>query len=61
MIEKALEEFIQQYVEGSKIEKVIYNNETKKWTITYSYDVPDDEFDSPKQMIAFMDADQFGE
>lgn len=60
-MEKALNEFIETYVEDSAIEEIIFNNKTKKWTVKYNYDVPNDEFESVKDMIDFFDADQFGE
>ena len=60
-MEKALNEFIETYVEGSAIKEIIFNNETKKWTVKYNYDVKDDEFETVKDMIEFFDADQFGE
>ncbi len=57
---KAIDEFIEIYVEDSAIETVEYNNQTKKWTVKYNFDVADDEFNSTKSMIDFIDADQFG-
>ena len=60
-MEKELNEFIETYIEGSAIKEITFNNETKKWTVKYNYDVSDDEFATVKDMIDFFDADQFGE
>ena len=57
---KAMDEFIQLYVEDSAIETIEYNNKTKKWIVKYNYDVPDDEFNTVKDMVDFFDSDQFG-
>lgn len=57
-----IKEFLDSYVEGTSIKEIKYSNENdKKWTITYNYDVEPDEFDSFEAMIEFMETDQFGE
>ncbi len=60
-MEKALNEFIETYIEGSAIEEIKFNNKSKNWTVKYNYDVPSDEFETAKDMINFFDADQFGD
>lgn len=59
-MDKAINEFIQIYIESSAIEEVIYSNKTKKWTVKYNYDIEDDEFNSIDDMIDFFEADQYG-
>ena len=56
---RALEEFTQDYIEGSSIESIIYDNENQTWSIVYydpSYD--NDKFESAEDMINFLHADQ---
>jgi hypothetical protein len=59
-IVKEWEEFKEIYLGGSSIKEVIFNNENKKWTIKYNYEVKDDEFESLQDLIKFCNADQFG-
>lgn len=56
-----LNEFIELFIDGSSIELVEYNNKTKKWTISYSYDVTSDEFESVDDMLKFLQSDQKNE
>ena len=55
---KQLNEFIDIYVDGTKIKSIIYEDD--KWTIKYSHDVDDDVFDNPKDMVEFLEADRYG-
>lgn len=50
---KQLTEFIDTYIDGTAIESITYKDGV--WTIKYNYDVDDDEFDSIKEMIEFLD------
>jgi hypothetical protein len=56
-----LNEFVELFIDGSSIELVEYNNKTKRWTISYSYDMPSDEFESVEDMIKFLQSDQNNE
>lgn len=58
---KVVNEFIDAYVDRSAIREVTYNAQTNRWTITYTYDVPQDTFTSFESMIKFLHADQYSE
>lgn len=55
---KYLNDIIEKYINGSFIKEINYSNLTKKYTITYTYNVSDDVFDNAEDMIAFLEADQ---
>lgn len=57
IIEK-LNEFTETYVSGSAIESITFDNVNEKWIVKYGYNLKDDEFESAKEIVEFLQADQ---
>jgi hypothetical protein len=53
-----LDEMLRNYVDGSNISKIVYRSASNRWYVYYNDGIETDGFDSPEEMIEFMDGDQ---
>lgn len=55
---KNLNEFLESYIVGAAIMSIKFDNLDEKWTIEYVGDIPCDKFETTKEMVEFLHADQ---